>query len=359
MKNIFLKILVALVIACSSVVVIAGHHQVSATPDSVQGQGFEISPPLIDLATTPGRKIPIKLKLTNITDTSFRVSAKVYDFEPKGESGAASIIEDPNAERPFSLKSWIADIGEFDFAPKEKKEIDVIVDVPENAEPGGHFGLIRFSGKLPDVGGSQVGLSASIDSLILLRVAGETDEKLFVKEFYTTSTSDTLDKQMYFEKAKLVFATRLENSGNVHVKPVGNIEIFNIFNKKIANVEFNSSGGNVLPGSVRRFENNFEGEKLFGPHRAQLTLTYGAGHTVSSEKIIFWVLPYKIIALSLVILILLMIIITKFIRKYRKYAKIAKKVESDNDQPYPEQKNNNKEKATKKLTKTKTKKKTE
>lgn len=331
MKNILLRYSLVLIGASIGLLLFLQINNVNAAQSITQGQGFEISPPLIDLATNPGRKIPVKLKLTNITDASFRVSAKVYDFEPKGETGTASIIEDPNIEPPFSLKAWVSEVDEFDFAPKEKKEIDITIDVPENAEPGGHFGLIRFSGKLPEVGEGQVGLSASIDSLILLKVAGETNERLFVKEFYSGPSHDTLKKQKFFEKANLVFATRLENEGNVHVKPVGNIEIFNVLNKKVANIEFNNTGGNVLPGSIRRFENNFEGRNMFGPYKAQLTLTYGAGNTLSSEKILFWILPYKIIALISAIIILLALIITKFVKRYRKYARIAKKAEEAKD----------------------------
>ena len=47
---------------------------------------------------------------------------------------------------------------------------------------------------------------------------------------------------------------RFENKGNVHVKPVGQIEIRDIFGNKVETLAVNEEKGNVLPLSIRRFQ---------------------------------------------------------------------------------------------------------
>ncbi len=280
------------------------------------GQGLEISPPVIELKADPGQTVIANIKIRNITPATLVVNGQADDFTAdEEENGNPKILLDQTEATRYSLKFWIPSVPSFQLVPREIKTASIRIVVPKNAEPGGHYGVVRFTGTPPELEGTGVALKASIGALILLNVSGPQTQKLAVAEFFIRQGEK---RGTFFETGPLTFTERLQNTGTVHVKPTGKVQIFDTFGKKVATLDANAKARNVLPGSIRRFEGEWTKKWLFGHYRARLDLVYGDANTPLTASIGFWVIPYKLILLVLFALILLFFGLRTMIRGYNR-----------------------------------------
>lgn len=266
------------------------------------GQALEIAPPVINLTANPGQVIKTQISLRDISSGKLRVKGQVNDFVAAGEDGTPKILlDEENAEpNPYSLKAWIAPLPELILEPRQIRQLPVTINVPANAAPGGYYGVVRFTATPPELEGTGVSLSASLGSLILVRVNGAATEKLDIEEFFVSKNEDGAKAATLFQSAPVKFTQRIKNSGNIHEQPAGQVTITDMFGKKIAAVNVNLPPRNVLPASIRKFEQPLDSsvignKRLFGKYTAELSLTYGANKQTVSDSITFWVVPYKLI----------------------------------------------------------------
>jgi len=293
-------------------------------------KALTISPPLIDSEANPGSIIQGTIKLTNDTPEKAQLFSSIYRFEAKGEKGEPQIIEEGEK---IGLVKWI-DItpGPVDLSPGETRQIPFTINVPKDAEPGGHYAAIFWGTSPPEIEGTEtpvVAIKYKVGTLVLLAVSGEIKEEGRVIEFNTTGR--------LFSHLPVEFFVRFQDTGTIHLIPQGEINIKNIFDREIAKVLVNEKGGSVLPNSIRRFEavwskkgaptlstggffsglknewNNF----AFGRYRADLNLMYGYESTkMLSAALAFWVIPWRISITVIVILAILILITRAGVRKY-------------------------------------------
>lgn len=324
----------SLLVISQIVVLVAAPVAHAATAATNSGQGIELSPPVIEIKADPGQIVTGEIKLRNITKSDLIAKSKVNDFSAKGEDGQPQISLDDSVTSRFSLKSWIQPIANLRLAPQKIETIKFSINVPRNAEPGGHYGVIRFTAQAPELEGTGVALSASIGSLILLSVSGDAKEGASIASFKVAGITTGWEKAIkgnggpdvglqdgnFYEYGPVRFTTRVKNEGNVQVKPVGTIDIFNIFGMKVASLKVNDPARNVLPESIRRFDVDWKQRWLIGYFKARANLTYGASNkTLLSSSVGFWVVPYKLLALLLLGLILFVMIFRSILRRYNRH----------------------------------------
>jgi hypothetical protein len=286
----------------------------TATPSGGSpGQGLEISPPVIELSADPGQTVTTKIRVRNVTQGILIAKGKADDFGAgTDESGQPKLLLDETGATRYSLKYWVSGVPDITLAPQELKTTTVTITVPKNAEPGGHFGVIRFTAVPPNLEGTGVALSASVGSLILLKVSGNIVDKLSLAEF---DTNEKGLKKSFFEHGPVGFLVRVKNEGSVHEKAQGSIDVTDTFGKKVASVAVNPKGGNVLPDSIRRFEQSLDKKQLFGFYTAKLSMTY-AGSQKLTSKLTFWVIPWKLILLVILGLVVLWYLAKIGLRRY-------------------------------------------
>ena len=281
-------------------------------------EGLTLTPILIEKSLNPGEVSPEAVKITNPTRNTIEFYPKVMNFRSSGEGGEPQLYPATDEETKFSLAHWVDfDPAKLAIAPDQVIEYKYEIRVPPDAEPGGHYGAILFSTEPPKVGGeaSQVAISSMVGSLVLARVPGETNENGRLEDFFTGD---------FFLKPPVKFVTRMRNLGNIHFKPQGQIVISSWRGKKVTELKFNEKTGNVLPQSVRRFENIWSPEyKYFfempmGRFSADLGLVYGAKNETENRKIYFWVVPVWIIAAFAIFIILLFFFLARRKKKRRK-----------------------------------------
>ncbi|HET9721626.1 MAG TPA: hypothetical protein VFP32_01175 [Candidatus Saccharimonadales bacterium] len=293
----------------------------AATPpaSTTGGQALEIAPPLVELSANPGQTITTQILLRDVSSTELVVTGQANDFVAQGENGTPKILLNNNASNdPYSMKDWVNFPGNLLLVPKEIKTMKVTISVPANASPGGHYGVIRFTGTPPSLSGTGVSLSASVGTLVLLTVNGKITENMSVKEFSVNHNGKT---GSFFESGPLDFVVRLNNQSNVHEEPSGLITVSDTFGKKIATMRVNNPPRNILPGSVRKFDAKLDktvigNRMLFGRYKATLSMTYGSDKKPLNATMTFWVIPWKIILIIIACIIVGFFALRFAIRRY-------------------------------------------
>lgn len=290
--------------------------QTPATAPAV-GQALEIAPPVLNIKGDPGETVKAQISLRDVSPTKLLVKNEINDFTAAGEDGTPKILIEPGETSPYSIKSWISPLPEITLKPKEVQQLTVNVTIPKNAAPGGYYGVIRFTARAPELKETGVSLSASLGTLVLLRVNGVASESMEVAEFYT---ADGTKPAGFFESAPVQFYERIKNLGNIHEQPRGQITIKDMFGQKLANLNVNLENRNVLPGTIRKFDQPLDqtviGNKiLFGRYTADLVMTYGDKQEVTAS-LSFWVIPYKIIIAVIVAIVALVFGIRYALRRY-------------------------------------------
>lgn len=310
-------------IALLASVLIPGCSAFAESPVSNNGQALEIGPTVVVLNANPGETVTADIKIRNVSSGNLIIQGEINDFVASGEDGTPKILLDETEVKnnPYSIQSWISPLPALELVPKQIETQSVIISIPSNAAPGGYYGVVRFTSTPPELDGTGVSLSASLGSLILLKVNGEVTEKLSVADFYATQ-NDGSSKSL-FETAPIQFVARIKNEGNIHETPTGQITVTDMFNNKIAAVNVNLGTNNVLPNSIRKFEQPLDssviGNKmLFGRYNATLKLTYGANNKEITQTIEFWVIPYTLIATIIIGLVGGFFVLRYAIRTYNK-----------------------------------------
>lgn len=287
-----------------SVFAVLGISQTSFAEES--GQALEIAPPLISLRADPGETIRTQISIRDIAKGPLIVSGEVNDFGAESESGIPKIDVNGAVESPHSIIDWIEPLGQLILEPSEIEQLPITINVPENASPGGYYGVIRFTAKAGELDTSGVALSASIGALIFIRVNGDAQEGLEIIELYASKEGR---RGWFFDAKPIGFTMRVKNTGNVQEQPMGVVAVKDMFGNLLANLVVNENRRYVLPGSIRSYdtdypldETNIGKRVLFGLYTAELTTKYGENGEEVTDKITFFVLPWQIV-LSVVLLI--------------------------------------------------------
>ncbi len=291
------------------------------------GEGLTISPPISEPKIESGESLDQTIRITNTSGRMIEVYPQTMDLKASGEDGRPSFYNAGDSNSKFSLASWISYVpAAIALMPEQVVDFKYTISVPIDAEPGGHYGAVFFVSNPGSTGNgsSQVAISSMIGSLVLVEVPGDVTEKGNIVDFGTDST-------LYLKGNNVNIGTRIANVGNVHFRPIGNIIVKNMFGKQVGNLVFNEQGGNVLPESARKFENNWGYNwKNFGKFTANLGIVYGESGNSLAASYSFWIIPYwLIIAIIFIIIILILTtwLIIRFLRN-RKKKKITRKNES-------------------------------
>jgi len=300
----------------------------AAQTTNVTGNALKVSPVRWDLTVDPGTTKVIDLFVQNLTDVPVTLHAAVNDFTASsGEDGTPKVILDENKFAPsHSFKKFAKPISDFTLQAHELKNIKATIVVPKDAAGGGYFGAVRFSPASAN-GDKNVNLTASVGSLILLRVNGTITEQLSVATFEvhkkpTAKDPADVPSTLFTSNKNLKVVMRFSNSGNVQVAPFGSITVKKGGNK-VNQIQVNNIDPRplVLPDSTRKFEANLDKIGTFGKYTLEGSFGYGTSGQLLTSKVTIYVVPVFMIVLSVSIvlfLVLAVIFVPKMVRAYNK-----------------------------------------
>jgi hypothetical protein len=272
--------------------------------------GLQIKPAIIEDNVTLNAVNEYSITVTNInnTDKVFYLSTK--DIKGLDDQGNP-VFEQEGEQTGYELSSWLSiPAAPITLKAGETKTINFSVHVPGKVSPGDHFGAIFISDRPPaaTANGSAVGIS--VGTIVSLKIAGDIHEEAQLREFST-------DKTVY-GSAVVNFGTKIENLGNVLVRPHGTIQITDMFGKQVASVDANGNLAPVFPGSTRKYSTIWNKDGFaFGRYEAVASFSYGdTDKKTISATTSFWVLPLKPIAIILGVILVLILGMYFAIRMY-------------------------------------------
>jgi hypothetical protein len=200
----------------------------------------------------------------------------------------------------------------------EQKDVKVPISIPSSASAGGYFGAVRFSASNQAQSGQNVALSASVASLILVKVPGNYKEQMSV-ESMSARTHDKIHS-IFTSNKDIDGTVRFKNSGDVQEQPFGKITVTKMGGGIVYTTEFNNSEapGNVLPGSIRKFTVPLKNIGSFGKYTIRGDFGYGKGQSITASTN-FYVIPTWFIVVLLLLVVLIIVAIIEIPRLMKRY----------------------------------------
>lgn len=276
-----------------------------------------LTPPLYQLTLSPGTEWSSTLHLKNENDYPLSLFATIKNFRASGESGTVLFDGESNGTpNAHELASWITiPKGTFTAPTRSSAVIPFTISVPADAEPGGHYAAILVGSQPGDLsGGAGMSVGSLLSALFLVRITGDVIEDGEIVDFFS--------ERFVVESQEALLHIRFENRGNVHLVPVGDVVITNMFGRERGRIIINdeNSFGNVLPGTTRKFSFQWKGERNFfdiGRYTALATLAYGEdGRKTVFRSTHIWVIPWMPLALICSFLIFFVWFVRRVLRRY-------------------------------------------
>ncbi len=226
-----------------------------------------------------------------------------------------------NQNQQELLKEWCKGnkLVKLKLKPQERVIVPFIFKVPQNVDVGEHIGGILIQkvddNKNINVGGSAVKLTIRIGVRIYETVPGKVVKKLKLEKFSVKKNFKEFDLSRYFfaywigkgnpKPEEYIVSSTIKNEGNVSIEHQDIIHIQNlIFKTKKENIERQFQ---VLRGS--KFDSNYGWHNpRFGWYSFQKEIKYKDSnnqvHTLFTDKIKIWIIPWREIVLAIIILII-------------------------------------------------------
>lgn len=297
-------------VAIFSVLAIVFTQQAFAQP--AEEVNLAISPQRFEISANQGDDSEDIIRLTNGSNAAIEIETIAKNFVPVGEEGSVELTEDDTS---YSLADWITVSPDNAIIPAgDTQDFTIIINVPDNAEPGGHFGSVVFKTVPPPAGEGAAQVSQEIAPVILVKVAGDITEAATIESFDPTKTFWSNEEVISFE-------TRVGNQGNVHFKPSGSVTIKNMFGGEVTTINLDEQ--NVLPDSVRKLVTEWNDPGFaVGRYTADLTLIYGSDNTILTETVQFTVFPYQTLVPGILLVGLTLFVLIKFRKRVGKATKV-------------------------------------
>lgn len=257
-----------------------------------------------NLSAKPGEVIQTQVRVNNPTNKAVNITSTAYDFTIDIDGETPIPIEGDVSSR-WSLAKWLVLAPSSQtIGPNQTVAINVLVEVPEDALPGGHFAMITHQPNLGnlEVTGQQAaasGINQRVGTLLYVFVEGPINEEAFIRNVQFPKLT---------EFGPVPFSFSVENMSDIHIRPQISVEIKDWLGRKSDTVLVEPK--NIFPLSTRDFDSQWNRIWGIGRYSATITASYGQSGKLAVAKTHFWLIP---ITLVIAILIVLLTLIAMFI----------------------------------------------
>lgn len=260
LRNLLSQNVTAVFVLATLLGVLAVPVSAFAQEDTSEVEKITLSPSSRDLKTDAGATVTGSMKIINNGTMAydFTVYARPYSVSTEAY-GPNFTDQKPNAD----LYKWVQfQQTEYSIEPGQTIEVPYTLNVPENAAPGGHYGVLFAETKEREISGTGVARQKRVGKIVYATVNGEYQTngalKEFILPFWQTDTP-------------LESSVRIENSGNVDFRASVSTVAKDVFGR----TKFKYTGDPiVLPGTVRLAEMKWETAPNFGLYNVQQTVTF-------------------------------------------------------------------------------------
>lgn len=309
------------------------------------GFNIQVSPSPLTVNLKPGQRHVAVLTVRNLSSHSETLRPRLNGFTIDSKSEKIEL----KPEVPLGLDKWISfKQSSLSLAPGASQPLEIVYNTPKDV--GFSYSLaitLNPSDRRPEQQGATYQAQVAVFNLININ-RPDAKRGLTINEFKSQKSR--------YEFLPATFELTLENKGNVIDQPVGNLFIQREFDdsQPITTIPINQANGYILPGLTRTFNSSWQqgfpryenladgsgktrlhwnwrdvGSLRMGKYVAKVVLVYNDGQRdvpiIASTT--FWVIPWKLLLVTVVVGGLLVTgaiawvrLILKGTKKVRKYA---------------------------------------
>lgn len=275
---------------------------------SAQEVSLVVSPPRVDLSGKPGDTLQQIVKLTNNSDEKELIlQAFPVDFIVQDDLGTPIKVNQSASGRYLASPWFTLEQTEIVVPPKQTIQLVVLVNVPADALPGGHYAGVFFEPKLARGLKQTVSYTTTqVGSLFGITVDGDIKYDALIQDFSVKSNIS--------EFGPIDFSATIENQSDTHIRPKALITIKDMVGRELAQLPLDEV--NVFPFTSRTLKGTWETVWGLGRYTATLSATYGPG-LEANRTLYFWIMPYRLLA-AIVVVILVLLVTFILIRRHLK-----------------------------------------
>lgn len=302
-----------ILIACLLLTGVLGGIQAMTRHVQAQNEiGITAIPPRLGenngISLKPGEKTQVSINVRNNSQETIELESFTQDLIVD-EDGSTPIPVTEEVSNRWGLTNWLTlTPSRHVLQPREIARINILIEVPEDALPGGHYAMVLHQPITQQVvAGQEIassGVSQRTGTLLYVTVEGPINEEAFLRDFSFPALT---------EYGPVPFTFKVENLSDIHIAPQMGVEIYNIFGKKIETIPV--GGKNIFPFTSRPFEGTWNRIWGHGFYKAKLVMSFGTQGQVVVANSSFWFFPVKIL-LAIAILLLSTIVVALAIRRH-------------------------------------------
>jgi len=270
----------------------------------------------ISLELDPGQSVTKEITFTNRLGKESAFLVEIEDIAGSRDINVNNSYTLQGIKKgPYSLKDYIhPELMEFTLKDGEQIHLPVTINIPADSRPGGLYGAIAFSSKDVTqekiIDNEKVAIVPRVAYIYMIKVKGPVNEDGSLKELSTT--------KKYYEKGPVIINYIVENNGNIHLSPYGEITIKNIIGREIEKIKIDPFF--TIPDSLRKNSISFNRKFMFGRYAVSINLNRGyleKDDVVDTKTIYFWVIPWKLLAVSIIGIVIIIWLLSTLLGRFK------------------------------------------
>jgi hypothetical protein len=253
------------------------------------------------LTIKPGERKQFTIRVQNSSNQAVTINSLAQDFIVQDGETPIPVAPDEELSNRWSLASWMTIVpNEQLVLSGQTVGINVLIEAPADALPGGHYAMIlhqpnagdttkKTTEKTVATETSASAVSQKVGTLVYLVVEGPINYEAFTRGFSAPK---------FTEFGPIPFSFTMDNRSDVHLRPQAKIEVSDVFNRTIETIPVETK--NVFPFSSRLFDTEWQQTWGWGYYNAKLTVSFGNQGQLITDTIGFWFFPVKIVIAALI-----------------------------------------------------------
>jgi hypothetical protein len=254
----------------------------------------------------PGSTIETTIQVKNSSDIPLTLTTAAEDFIVDQDTGDPIPVKE-DVPSNWSLASWLTIAPTVhSLAPREIAQLKVIVKVPTDALPGGHYAMILHSPSSTSdtANGSGSSISQRVGTLLYFVVDGQVNEEAYIRQ---------IENHSFFEFGPVPFSFKIENRSDIHLRPHIQVEIRNMLGQKIDTFQVETQ--NIFPGNLRSFSDQWSRKWGVGRYAATILASYGSQGKIIQGQFYFWMFPIRLFLIGALLIACILSVIIFFGKK--------------------------------------------
>lgn len=269
------------------------------------------TPDRLDTEVYPGVSAKQELTLLNEVGTTLSVSIHPVELDAvNGNAGSATFLLNTAGNDSVS---WVSvSPSELVLKPGEQKTVAVTITAPDASSGSLIAGIAaQFRPVSSDEEGS-IALVAVTGPLVFAHVLSENSKAEGHLLAFEAAGASSI-----YSSLPIPLEVTFANSGNVHLVPMGEMTVVDVFGREVARAEVNTERRIVLPGITRVLPAWWGSERevtsspwirefrkpTIGPFKITVKMTDGINITEQTSSLTLWMLPWRSATLLGILLI--------------------------------------------------------